>query len=332
MGKKMYYSEQEAAQTLGVTASALDGLVKEQKLRVFQDGPRRMYRVDEVDALKAPADGDEVELTPADSTVLGSHEVELMPADESGIGSGVGSGFDTAIGSGLGSGVESMGTGIASGLSSGLDEINLETSTETPAVGKSKEDTVITAEGISIFDEEDLEIEAADPMAKTQIAPSLEDQVSLEGVGSGSGLLDLTRESDDTSLGAEVLDHIDVDQEGAPASSTDEGLLEPQPFEPSTAAAAAVEGPMVLEEIDKNAGAFTGLLVAAAVVALLLGATVLAAVKELMPAYIVWLNTNITGVLIGAAALALVCAAVGWFLGNAVAARQQTMRMRDMRS
>ena len=73
-----------------------------------------------------------------------------------------------------------------------------DSSTKTPSGGKG--DTVITAEGISIFDDEDLEIEAADPMAKTQIAPSLEDQISLEGVGSGSGLLDLTRESDDTSL------------------------------------------------------------------------------------------------------------------------------------
>jgi hypothetical protein len=34
------------------------------------------------------------------------------------------------------------------------------------------------------------------------------DELSLEGVGSGSGLLDLTRESDDTSLGAELLDEI----------------------------------------------------------------------------------------------------------------------------
>jgi hypothetical protein len=32
--------------------------------------------------------------------------------------------------------------------------------------------------------------------------------LNLEGVGSGSGLLDLTRESDDTSLGAEILDEI----------------------------------------------------------------------------------------------------------------------------
>jgi hypothetical protein len=46
-------------------------------------------------------------------------------------------------------------------------------------------------------------------MAQTAISGgSFADQVSLEGVGSGSGLLDLTRESDDTSLGAELLDEI----------------------------------------------------------------------------------------------------------------------------
>jgi hypothetical protein len=49
----------------------------------------------------------------------------------------------------------------------------------------------------------------ADPMAQTAISGgSMQDQISLEGTGSGSGLLDLTRESDDTSLGAELLDEI----------------------------------------------------------------------------------------------------------------------------
>ena len=51
-------------------------------------------------------------------------------------------------------------------------------------------------------------------MAKPQIAPALEEQIATEGVGSGSGLLDLTRESDDTSLGAEVLDNIADGMEG----------------------------------------------------------------------------------------------------------------------
>ncbi|MEE9405510.1 MAG: helix-turn-helix domain-containing protein [Algisphaera sp.] len=62
--------------------------------------------------------------------------------------------------------------------------------------------------GISVFDAD--EVEATDLMAQTQVtAPSVDDEeLALESVGSGSGLLDLTRESDDTSLGAELLDEI----------------------------------------------------------------------------------------------------------------------------
>ena len=64
------------------------------------------------------------------------------------------------------------------------------------------------ATGISVFDAG--EVEPADPMAQTQVTqPQIDDEeLALESVGSGSGLLDLTRESDDTSLGAELLDEI----------------------------------------------------------------------------------------------------------------------------
>ncbi|HVP10823.1 MAG TPA: helix-turn-helix domain-containing protein [Phycisphaerae bacterium] len=58
--------------------------------------------------------------------------------------------------------------------------------------------------GISVFDDDELPI-TADPMGETQISAGVPE---LESVGSGSGLLDLTRESDDTSLGAELLDVI----------------------------------------------------------------------------------------------------------------------------
>lgn len=54
--------------------------------------------------------------------------------------------------------------------------------------------------GITIFDVDDSQ--KADPSAQTAINPSIQDQINLESVGSGSGLLELTRESDDTSLGA----------------------------------------------------------------------------------------------------------------------------------
>ncbi len=66
------------------------------------------------------------------------------------------------------------------------------------------------ATGISVFDAS--EIGDADPLAQTQMTStgSVTDdaELALESVGSGSGLLDLTHESDDTSLGAELLDEI----------------------------------------------------------------------------------------------------------------------------
>ena len=64
------------------------------------------------------------------------------------------------------------------------------------------------ATGVSVFDAG--EVDAADPLAQTQVTgPMIDDEeLALESVGSGSGLLDLTRESDDTSLGAELLDEI----------------------------------------------------------------------------------------------------------------------------
>jgi hypothetical protein len=60
--------------------------------------------------------------------------------------------------------------------------------------------------GVNVFGEEGTG--RVDPMAQTSIGSGIQDQINLEGVGSGSGLLDLTRESDDTSLGAELLDEI----------------------------------------------------------------------------------------------------------------------------
>ncbi len=61
--------------------------------------------------------------------------------------------------------------------------------------------------GINVFTADDTGVEHVDPAAQTAINPGFRQQMALEGVGSGSGLLDLTRESDDTSLGA-VLDEI----------------------------------------------------------------------------------------------------------------------------
>ena len=90
--------------------------------------------------------------------------------------------------------------------------------------GKKKEDPR-QATGVSVFDAD--EVEQADPLAQTQVtAPqsgAQEEELALESVGSGSGLLDLTRESDDTSLGAELLDEIYPAASGSAAGATAAG-------------------------------------------------------------------------------------------------------------
>ncbi len=271
---KMYYTEEEAAEKLGVSTDQLTEYVREKKLRLFKDGENNMYMAKEIDALSDELGGGEEE------------EVELAPAGE-----------DEG------------------------DTISLEEADEHADKPAGKEDTVITAEGISIFDDEDLEVESADPMAKTQIAPSIEDQVSIEGVGSGSGLLDLTRESDDTSLG-EVIDNIDLDEpaeEEEPAAPV--GYEQPG-AEPQTAVV-AVEA---REIMDASTGLFSGLVVGAALIALLLGALTLAVGAGVVPGYISMMKTNVLFVLIGALVLIAVFGVLGLLIGKSIAARQRTMQ------
>jgi len=84
------------------------------------------------------------------------------------------------------------------------DALNLEEETQKD----DKPEDARKATGVSVFDTD--EVEPVDPSAQTQVTANVseEEELALSGVGSGSGLLDLTRESDDTSLGAELLDEI----------------------------------------------------------------------------------------------------------------------------
>jgi hypothetical protein len=70
--------------------------------------------------------------------------------------------------------------------------------------------------GISIFDAD--QTEEADPSAVTQVTETSASELAMETAGSGSGLLDLTREADDTSLGQDLLQG--VEKEGSTAAET----------------------------------------------------------------------------------------------------------------
>ncbi|MCY2925065.1 MAG: hypothetical protein NT031_06430 [Planctomycetota bacterium] len=275
MAKKMYYTEAEATQMLKANKAQLDALVRDGKLRVFMDGDRRMFKTEQVDAMTSPgAASDEIELAPAD---LGNADPMAKTTLDSGIRDAV-----------------------------RLDQVR--------PIKPGKEDTAITSEGISIFDEEDLDVETADPMAKTQIAPGLEDQVSLDG-------LDLTRESDDTSLGAELLDGINM-EEGAPA----EGDVAEVGATCFPAPAEEIEAPVIVEALDRNIGAFQGLALAGGVLALLIGGIMLAGIVGLVPDYLKWFHANTAGVTAGLVVLTGVATAVGWYLGKAAIEQKLAMR------
>jgi hypothetical protein len=103
----------------------------------------------------------------------------------------------------------------------------------------------------------------------------VQDQVNLEGVGSGSGLLDLTRESDDTSLGAELLDEITpggskrgVAGEAGVGSGAGSAVGRSAV---TTAVRGRVGEPIYVEAADPTAAAF-GAAALAAVIMLLFGA------------------------------------------------------------
>ncbi len=266
MSKKVYYTEAEAAAALHVSLADLGNMVRDKKIKFYPDGARKMFKVDEVEALVAKG---------------GTGEIELAPAEE--------------------------------GIS--LSDAD---SSRAPT----KEDTVITAEGISIFDDEDLEIESADPMAKTQIAPSIEDQTSIEGVGSGSGLLDLTRESDDTSLGAEVLDHIDIDNEVGSGLTGE--ISEPAPYTPPQEMV-MVEA-AASEAMDANSGLFSGMVIAASLVMMLLGMVAVAAMQDALPGFVEGMSQSLGAVIGGCLVVIAIGAVAGFLMGKAVSARQAAMR------
>ncbi len=291
MAKKMYYTEEETIAKLGIDAATLTNLVRDQKLRVFRDGARNMFRADEVDALEtepppaeSAADSVAVDSAAAESVALkpppadtaaAEEEIELTPADTS-------SGSSISL-------VDSM--------------------SQPPPPGK--EDTVITAEGVSIFDEEDLDVEAADPMAKTQVTMRMEDQVASDGSGSGSGLLDLTRESDDTSLG-EVLDRIEMDS-GAPPI-IEEAAPAQAPVEPVVRA--------VVEQPDPLAGLFGGLAVGCALGVIILAAVAVAAVSRAVPTYLEFFAGYKAVVLAGVAVIVAVAAVAGHVTGQGSASKK----------
>lgn len=181
---KMFYTLEEAAAKLGVSEDQVKQMAEKGHLQQFRDRDKLMFKREQVDELFNAARTTKIDKP------LSLPEDEEIKLDDTG-----------------------------EHRASKTDTIDLLGETE-PQHSKPENPKAATATGISVFDAD--EVEAADPMAQTQVTKSFsaapEDELSLDSVGSGSGLLDLTRESDDTSLGAvELLEDIAPAGEGSDA-------------------------------------------------------------------------------------------------------------------
>lgn len=172
--------------------------------------------------------------------------------------------------------------------------------------------------GISVFDTQvdGPAIEAGD----TQAGEAIDDDLTLEAVGSGSGLLDLTRESDDTSLGAELLEEVYSSDENIEIPANASGLFE---------AAGADSGgnqlggsmagvPMVMETYDgAGSGLGVGLMLGALVSLVVSGIIVVVASMGATPDLAIRFSDQLMiwgGGLLGATIL---FGLIGMFIGKA---------------
>ncbi len=289
---KAFYSMDEVCGLLGKSADEIRAMVRDGSLREFRDAGKVFFKAEDIE-----------KLTGGEGAKGDTDEIALEPAEEE---------------------LPSLGDSGEGTSIIGLEPVADEEQKED------KEGTVITASGIGVFDEDELEIDA-DPMADTQItAPAVGDQVSLEGTGSGSGLLDLTREADDTSLGAELLDEIYPGEEEsieAPAAVAPAVEPEEEPEEEPEPVLEAVEAgevvaPTYAVAADPAEGMFAGLLVGALILLTLAGSVVAGALQGYVPGYAEELSNRFWFFLGGAVLVPILSLLVGWAIGRAAVPRR----------
>jgi len=312
---KMFYTLEEAATKLGKSEDEVKQMVSSGQLQEFRDRDKLMFKVDQVDLLSDEGIDEDIDLghnpsemssmIPLADSGIGDASMggSVLPlADEGGdsdsdsadddgpsfdmsdedsddilapSGAKKESDSDSDQGSGLGGGGGLLGESEELNLDSGIDDM-LEGSSLMSASDQSKT-------GVSIFDAD--ELEGADPSAVTQMSDegSLDD-LNLDpiGSGSGSGLMDLTRESDDTSLGAEFLEEVYPGEEGGARASTDDdsadeagaGLFGGEEDIPATGSPMQLSGTVITAEPYDGAGSgFAAGLSIGAMLALALGLT-----------------------------------------------------------
>jgi hypothetical protein len=335
---KMFYTMDETKAALGKSEDDIRQLSREGKLREFRDGPRLMFKADQVDGLKTELASGSIGGT-GDQIGLGSGDTHApLGLADSKTGSGTGAAMnmkgDTATG--MPGPKDDTAAGMDVGLSGSLSGSIGGGSLAGGSLGGTQNPNATrggrAGAGVNVLGGDDAD---ADPMAQTHMTPA-RDQISLEGVGSGSGLLDLTRETDDTSLGAALLDEISPggskrDKSSSVTSSLTKdksgstaGMTSISPMElpgESAPEAGYVPAPMVEVE-DPAAPAFAAGAIAASLLMLVAGLVLIGAVttdNPLLDARIPlarMMDKNFFLLLIVALVITILFGVGGWIVGK----------------
>ncbi len=306
---KMFYTLEEVAQKLGKSEDEVKEMAKRGEIQEFRDREKLMFKVEQIDLLAGGDDDD-------DDMPLGLEDSA-----------------SSASASGLGLDVDDTGADQQAPADEGQPEKQSEGQlAEKPNVrepdqsgGGSGLDLTDTSgdTGVSVFDSGHGEHEPQSE--QTHAGEAIDEELSLESVGSGSGLLDLTRESDDTTLGAEFIEdalNSEDDEIELPANAS--GLFESAGAEsPGESLEQQPMGsmPMMVESYDGawsgfGVGAMIGTAAALVITALIAMVAVGGATPQLATDFaesetMFW---GVPGALLG---VVLVCGLIGFFIGRA---------------
>jgi excisionase family DNA binding protein len=176
-----FYTLQEVMAKLGKSEQDVREFIRQGKIREYRDGTKVLYKQDEVDKLDDESDIiDIIADSEAPLELERTAEIQLEPDEDAPKKKPVSEG---------GFGLSQMGDLTKADTNVGSLGINV--------LGGTDDQYKITADTHA-------ETKAAEPVGEIE---SLDADANLESAGSGSGLLDLSLQADDTSLGA-VLDDI----------------------------------------------------------------------------------------------------------------------------
>lgn len=305
----MFYSLNEAAKKLNKTKEEVKKLAKQGKLREFRDGSNVLFKIDEVEALMA------------DTGVTASEEISI-PLEEPT------ESLEVAESEQIPEPEQAKTPELPTEFEEIADEEEISLAPETGIPASESEltsaDTALTGEGISVLGETDHDYQVTDDtMAETMAVPGatgtasatgttgeasleeIEGDVNLDTFGSGSGLLDLSLQADDTSLGG-ILDEIyttegeeESHEPAEPGAAVDmaadtehiipeEVLAGPQ----SVMEATAIAQPAYIETLPDSLGNSLGIMLFLPLLALVYAAIVtVAGLKKVMPAILGQIQT-----------------------------------------